>query len=82
MFLEVEGAGQVGAGGSSRGEVVLPSRKLLNEAKTKFGANKGPPMATWQSSRAIREGEDMMKKAMLRKEEKLQGEGALYLMED
>jgi hypothetical protein len=46
MFLEVEGARQVGAGGSLRGEVVLPSRKLLNEAKTKFGANKGPPMAT------------------------------------
>jgi hypothetical protein len=46
MLLELSGAGQVGAGGGSRGEVVSPSRKLLNEAKTKFGVNKGPPMAT------------------------------------
>lgn len=50
----------------AQGEVVSPSRKLLNKTKAKFGGYKGE--TTCQSSRGISEGEDMMK-TMLRKEE-------------
>ena len=39
--------------------------------------SKVPPLATRQSTRGGRGGEDMMKKAMLRKEEKLYDKGTI-----